>query len=78
MLGNSGLDHSEAITQTFLVDPDIGEVDEHAKTIGRAASQSFRGSGNQNRGLAVLSAGLDDLLGSLLKEAMVKPTWNAK
>ena len=72
------LDHSEAITQSFLVDPDIGQIDEHVKSVGRSASKGFRVGGTQDRDLAVLSAGLDDLLGSFLKEAVVEPTWNAE
>ena len=39
------LDYAEAITQSFLIDPDVGEVDEHTKAGGRTVYKGFHISG---------------------------------
>ena len=69
--GDCALDYTEAVSQSILVDPDVGQVDEHAEAVGRTASECLRVSCTQDRDLSVASAGLDDLLGCFVKDAVV-------
>jgi hypothetical protein len=76
-MGDCVIDCRETIAQSLLIDPDVGQIDEHAKTVYGIASENIGVSGTQDCRLAVLVASLHNLAGCLTKKAMVQPPWNS-
>ena len=65
-------------TQALLVDPEIGQVDQHSESICRSVCKCAGIERAEHRGLAVSAAGLDDTARGLLKRAVVQAAGNAQ
>jgi hypothetical protein len=64
-------------SEPLLVDPQIGQVNQHPEAFGRSLRERIDIDHAQDSGLTVAPAGFDDSARGLLKEAVVQPAGNA-